>query len=177
MRHYTIKDIKEFMEITYPEIKWDGLIIDKSDNIRPISEQDLNLRSIVMYTTLMQNEDYITEVIAVSPSNTNFSILDSAPTKLNFNFAEQVTQGKNNNFQGEWINLLLKNHKDEYAKFLTNYASSQKRKIREIADKNIENYIKSTNKNAENEFKIYDNYLQKANKVLSENKPTELGEE
>lgn len=169
MRHYTIKDIKEFMEITYPEIKWDGLIIDKSDNIRQITDQDLDAGTIVIYANLVKNKENIIELIAVSPANTTFSIIDSAPASLGLECGTSLSS--------DWIELLLKNHKSEYAKFLTNYASSQKQKIREEADKCIENYIKSTNKNAENEFKTYDNYLQKANKVLSENKPTELGEE
>lgn len=176
MRYYTIEDIKEFIRITYPEIKWDGLIIDKSDNIRQISEQDLDLDSIIMYTNLMQNKDNITEVIAISPSNTNFSILDSYPTKLHFNFFEQVTQEKNNSFQDEWINLLLKKHKIEYAKFLTKYANSQKTQIREDADKDIERHIKSVNKDVEYQFKIYDTFLKKANKVILENNPAELEE-
>lgn len=176
MRYYNLKDIKEFIETKYAGLKWNGDIIDTSCKYRKATEDDLNLDFLMARTILTKDNETFEEVISISPSNTLFSINESYPVKLHLTFFDKVMLGGNDTTSQDWIELLLKNHKEEYAKFLAELATSKKKQIREKAQKDIETHIKSINKDADKECEFYDEYLKKASKYL-ENNSAELGEE
>lgn len=176
MRYYNIKDIKEFLETKYAGLEWNGDIIDTSCKYRKASDNDLENDYIMLRANLTKDGETHEELISVSPSNTLFVINESYPVKLHLTFFDKIVLGENGTTSQDWVELLLKNHKDEYAKFLAELATSKKKQIREKAQKDIETKIKSITKEADKECEFYDQYLKKANKYLEKNS-NELGKE
>lgn len=176
MRYYNLEDIKEFLETKYDGLEWNGDIIDTSCKFRNASDEDLDFDYLTVKANLTKDNKKVEELISISPSNTLFVINESYPILLHLTFFDKIVLGENDTTSQDWIELLLKNHKDEYAKFLADLATSKKNQIREKAQKDIETQIKSITKNADKECEVYDKYLKKANKVLSESNEHELGE-
>ena len=130
---YTLNNIYYILKKNYPSVNWEYEIYDRKTGIwrtADIKDFHENQHNTITLCCTYKDDYYSLDV---NVSDFNFIVYEDKPNIMDSGSTTQIKD----NFTDEWIDYLLRKHKEEYAKKLLAYSEKCKQKINERANEEI----------------------------------------
>lgn len=160
--YYTLDNIQKLLSQEYPFFQWNYEISDRqTGNKREVKIEDFtnSLFYTVSLPVYYKNDEYSLDVAV---SDFEFIIYEDEPNIMGSGSTYRVKDDFSNN----WINLLLDEHKENYAKVLLTYSEKILKQIEDKAKEEISVFSKKIQEKANRNSLPFKNFSKLAKQYL-----------
>ena len=156
---YTLRDIHNLLAKKYPKYpRWTYDIYERTTGQRRSATIEDFTRNMFDTTALVfdyKGEEYSLDVAV---SNFSFVVYEDEPNIM----GSGSTTREKDDFSSDWIELLLDENEEKYAKMLLRYSERHKKKIQSEAEQKIANFTAKVEAEAKRASSRYEDLSQKA---------------
>ena len=166
---YTLKNIHDLLAQKYPKIiQWNYDIYDPiTGKTKKATIEDFKNNPYDTIPLIFVYDNDIQFSLDVRVSNFNFVVFDQEPNIM----GSGSTTVLKDDFTRDWIQLLLNEHKSDYAEALTTYTQQNIKRIEDYANNKITEFANKVNADAKRYSSEYEELERLAQPFLTESEP------